>query len=264
MSEAVLESAWAKFYWGKSHMERLCYEIAGFIERNSRAFRTEFDGQRYLVYPRHEAIPVEWPLVLGDAIHSIRGALDQAAWAMVVLENNGPPTDPREQREIRFPLCQSDRDLEGTTTYGHLGPYSRAIVRDAQPYPGGDFHPLRILSKLSNEDKHRLMLSNAVALESGILDLYIGRNDDILHTTEPTFLLTAGDRLTNETPIAHFGAVVSGENPEVDVQGYVPTRIEFSSPEISIKETTLPTMGEYVELVLQRFQLLLQGRLPQL
>ncbi|MGN6664104.1 MAG: hypothetical protein ACTHK6_07885 [Solirubrobacterales bacterium] len=257
----VLSGAWKKLRWGELHVERLSDEIATFLDANLRSLRTEFDGEGYLVYPLMDSPPPHWPLVLGDAIHSLRGALDHAMWAMIMRTQRGQSLTAKERRTIQFPLTRKLTELEATSTYIWLDPYSQAIVRELQRHGGPwEANPLRALWKLSNEDKHRLLVSQVTAIGTGTFHLGIGHDDDILKTTQPTVLVELGDRLDNETPIARFGAVVTGPDPQVDVQGQIPGRIEFSTGEVTIRHDLMPQMAELIDLTLQRLDLVLQGK----
>lgn len=258
----VLGGAWKKLRWGKGHVDRLGNEIAGFLDANLRSLRTEFDGEGYLVYPAMEDPPPHWPLVLGDAIHSLRGALDHAMWAMIMRTQRGQSLSARERRDIQFPLTRTPGELEAAPTFKWLDPYSQAIVRELQRHGGvWEANPLRALWKLSNEDKHRLLVSQLAALGAGTFHLRIGHNKDILKTTEPTILVNLADRLDNETPVARFGAVVTGPDPQVDVQGQIPGRIEFSTGEVTILDATVPKMATLIDIALQRLDLVLQGKI---
>jgi hypothetical protein len=260
MSE-VLSGAWMKLRWGESHVDRLSGEIARFLNANCHSVRAEFDGKGYLVFPAMEEPPTHWPLVLGDAVHSLRGALDYAMWAMIMRFQRGQSLAVRQRRDIQFPLTRDPAQLVKSPTYEWLDPYSKTIVRDLQRHGRPwEANPLRALWKLSNQDKHRLLVSQVAALGSGQFQLAIGRNHDILKTTQPTVLVKLGDRLNNETPIARFGVVVTGPNPEVDVEGQIPARIEFSTGEVTIRHDTLPKMAELINLTLQRLDLVLEGK----
>jgi hypothetical protein len=257
----VLSGAWQKLRWGEGHVNRLSDEIAPFLDVNLRSLRTEFDGEGYLVYPAMEDPPPHWPLVLGDAIHSLRGALDHAMWAMILRSQRGQSLGERDRRNIQFPLTRTPGEPEAAPTFKWLDPYSKTIVRELQRHGKvWEANPLRALWKLSNEDKHRLLVSQVAAIDTGTLHLRIGHNKDILKTTEPTILVNLADRLDNKTPVARFGAVVTGPDPQVDVQGEIPGRIEFSTGEVTIIHETLPKIVRLIDITLQRLDLVLQGK----
>jgi hypothetical protein len=260
MSE-VLSGAWAKLRWGEGHVKHLSGEIGEFLDANRRSLRTEFDGEGYLVYPSMDDPPPYWPLIVGDAIHSLRGALDHAMWAMIMRSQRGQSLGERDRRNIQFPLTRTPGELDAAPTFKWLDPYSKTIVRELQRHGGvWEANPLRALWKLSNEDKHRLLVSQVAAIDTGTFHLRIGHNKDILKTTEPTILVNLADRLDNETPVARFGAVVTGPDPQVDVQGEIPGRIEFSTGEVTIIHETLSKIVGLIDITLQRLDLVLEGK----
>lgn len=265
MGAEILAGAWEKLRWGEGHIERLGVEIDAFLDTNLRSFRTEFDGQRYLIYPAFEPAPAEWPLILGDGIHCLRGALDHVMWAMVMRTYKGPSLTEGEKRQIQFPLSPTIPEVEATATYKLLDPYSRRVIRDLHENRRWKFNPFHVLFELSNEDKHRLVLGQVLALDGGTFHLLIRQHPDILKTTTPIVLAEAGDSLDNETPVARFGAILTGPNPEVEVQGYIPGRIEFrpGEGEVAIRHGWLPQIAEMIELTLRRFDLLLRGSVPE-
>lgn len=261
----ILEGAWHKLRWGEAHIERLSGEVSTFLERNLGSFRLEFDGQSYLVYPAMDDPPPEWPLILGDAVHSFRGALDHLMWAMVMRTSRGRSLSERERKAIQFPLAPSVKEVEATSTFNFLDPYSRTIVLDLHRNRRWDYHPFRVLSMLSNQDKHRLILSQVVALAPGTFHLQIGHNPSVHKTTQPTVLIDVGEPLSNDAPVARFGAIFARPDGEVAVKGQVPGRVEFSAGAgVRIQSSWLTDLAELIELTLQRFDLLLQGRVPEL
>ncbi|HEX7279812.1 MAG TPA: hypothetical protein VF255_09345 [Solirubrobacterales bacterium] len=246
---------------GRRPRKHLSGEIAEFLDANRHSLRAEFDGEGYLVYPAMDDPPPYWPLVVGDAVHSLRGALDHAMWAMIMRSQRGQSLSERERRNIQFPLTRNLAELEATPTFKWLDPYTGTIVRELQLHGGvWEANPLRALWKLSNEDKHRLLVSQVAAIGTGSFQLAIGHNKDILKTTQPTVLVALADRLDNETPIARFGAIVTGPNPQVDVKGEIPGRIEFSTGEVTIIHETLPKIVGLVDITLQRLDLVLEGK----
>lgn len=106
--------------------------------------------------------PAEWSILVGDALHNARSALDHLAWQLVELHGGSPD-------KSRFPFKD-----------GHVGfgeelrkalpsvPIEiREQVRALQPWRGGDDR-LWLLHHLDIVDKHRLLVP-VVAATRGIL-----------------------------------------------------------------------------------------------
>jgi hypothetical protein len=159
-----LDGAVAKLDWANHHLDQLYEGIGAFFDKEPYDifFHTDNNGWRGGRLWIKERPPDELGLILGDAIHNVRGALDHAIYAI--------GTEPNERSE--FPIHSDERQYTGTD---EAHPVSRrdlalakvprefhAVVDAAQPYRRGNKHairedPLAILAWLSNADKHRLV-----------------------------------------------------------------------------------------------------------
>src|SRR5712691_5413792 len=109
-------------------------------------------GTKYLlrVHGRVDFPEVKWGVIIGDAVHCLRSALDQLVAGLCA-----EPTSA-----TAFPICLKERDwvVRAPAMYWSLPPAYVAILDRAQPYHRGDaaaMHPLAILNALWNLDKHR-------------------------------------------------------------------------------------------------------------
>lgn len=106
--------------------------------------------------------PEEWSILVGDALHNARSALDHLAWQLVELHSGSPD-------KSRFPFKDGPigfgeelrKALPGVPTD------IRDQVRALQPWRGGD-DQLWLLHHLDIVDKHRLLVP-VVAASRGIL-----------------------------------------------------------------------------------------------
>jgi hypothetical protein len=99
----------------------------------------------------------EWGIILGDAVHCLRSALDHLVYGLA-----GDPGG-----RTQFPIFTKKKDwvTRAPAMYWSVLEPLVAIIDDAQPYHDGEVaadHPLAILRTLSNLDKHRAI--PAVAL----------------------------------------------------------------------------------------------------
>jgi hypothetical protein len=211
-------------------------------------------------------------LILGDVVHNLRTALDHVLVAM----------RPRRFRwNAGFPLCDVDiwaKDSSGefisrddkrrasfTNAVEGLEAPAVAIIEELQPYAmandGFDakLHPLGILGKFDNADKHRQL----VLLSGGVANL-------VATTT------ARGERLTQAPPIPEGGGYVADgavcvnfgwfnapplEESEVDVKisgtpeiavnigiagGIMPVRTAVEIIIRNVKEEVLPALESFV------------------
>jgi hypothetical protein len=121
----------------------------------------------------HEQLPAELPLVIGDCIHNLRGALDYIAW--VLTRDDRRPND----KQIQFPIFESAWDEKSQTLAG-LTDEACQDLHKLQPFHGPNrtnrpTHDLANLARLSNWDKHRQLVIGG--LGPGISSWYGGRPD---------------------------------------------------------------------------------------
>lgn len=112
-------------------------------------------------------IPIDWAVVLGEAIHDLRSALDQAVYWLTV---DGTGSDLKGSS---FPIMRRKADFERRKKNGAwandsgmhkirgIGTGPQAFIEALQPYPQRYRLPvcssLRFLHDLWNQDKHRLV-----------------------------------------------------------------------------------------------------------
>lgn len=98
-------------------------------------------------------IPREFSLIIGDAIHNLRSALDLTVFQLVGHKAPNP-------RKVQFPFCDNPEELDRAIRIRHIalsGQKVIDVVRRLRPYPNGN----KLLSgvhKLDIEDKHKLLI----------------------------------------------------------------------------------------------------------
>jgi hypothetical protein len=189
---ASLDGARAKLDWAKVHIES--------FKLRERQFG---QGKPYQVEAQHhpelgdetvqnisavitavDPVPVELQLELGDALQNMRSALDHLAWQLVVA-NGGTPGDATQ-----FPIYDSRLTQKGKVRTvdiaGGVNQKALAIIKRLQPYrrPNPAEHPLSVLQKLNNVDKHRLLVVLGMAYDS--IEIAFGdHRPHLTNTTEP-------------------------------------------------------------------------------
>ncbi|WP_139205445.1 hypothetical protein [Plantibacter sp. MMLR14_011] len=102
---------------------------------------------------RMRDLPAHWPVILGDAVHNARSALDHLAWQLVVKDGGNP------SRRTQFPIAGTPADLAKRVKNDLSGCSltTKNRVRQLQPFKDGT-HSFWALNELDNWDKHRLLL----------------------------------------------------------------------------------------------------------
>jgi hypothetical protein len=244
-----LGGVFAKLDRAAYYIGLLAREVAEFRKEHPITTFAEFEGgQTFLVKVRVPETPdLRWGVMLGDAIHNLRCALDHAVWELVQRNvRAGFKAEPTEgqKRRITYPIAYERKDFYKATAIRFLTTRQVAFVRRYQPYlrPWPQATPLGELAWLSNTDKHRIVHSAHAALETW--------DDFKLHSTsnlsagrgvavEP--LIGAGDRLEEGTAIVRLTyempaewRAATGKEPWVEIQGEFRSDIHFGD------ETPLP------------------------
>lgn len=157
-----LQSARAKRDRAQFHVEILRADIseAGQGEPYTIPLREEFDdtGTLYLRVDRLTARPEYWGLLVGDALHNFRSALDHGWWQLALRHMPSEPTD-KEAKHIQFPILREGGTWDPRNHLQWVGEtvttYVGVLQPDARGYPPDVIHPLVALNRFSNVDKHR-------------------------------------------------------------------------------------------------------------
>src|SRR5580704_15309143 len=99
----TLVDARAKLERARLHIADLNSQKTSFLEAKpygvTPEYYTEKDMTVYFL-DRFTPVPTSLPLIIGDAVHNLRSALDIAAWTAYRADN----TD--EGRHIYYPICK--------------------------------------------------------------------------------------------------------------------------------------------------------------
>jgi len=152
-------------------------------------------------------------IILGDAIHQLRSALDHLICAFVMRKH---PRKICEDAKIAFPVTKSSSDFKAIRRISKgewqalMGADVFALVEASQPYQRNPTHPtadpLYILSQLDNIDKHRIVIVfNQALATSGFV-----HQEGIATPFKATQPVKAGDqvldlgvRLIPDKPVAY-------------------------------------------------------------
>jgi hypothetical protein len=204
------------------HIESLRAEIQAFRQRKPRpfGFKTEErlgkDGSvEYVFYAIvREYPPSEWALIIGDAVQNIRSALEHLAYEL--------STPAGRRRGTAFPIFDDERGFKarGERKIGTIEGDERTLIERVQPYnatkvPSND--PLAILRRLSNLDKHRLLVTTVAAVSEQ--ESWVGSGNAEVHFT---FLETG--------PVKHDAKIMvvtaTPEDPAVEMSVHPETALE--------------------------------------
>jgi len=162
---SVTDSAAEKVARSRAHIAELTGEVNEFLATDPYALECRVrDGGLVHEYflARDTPTPASIGLLIGDAAHNLRSALDHLAMACAI-HGAGRQLKEKEERGIEYPICDKPKAFENALKSHKLkfveaGPLE--IIRRWQPYSFGckkkaKFHVLSRLQYLDNIDKHR-------------------------------------------------------------------------------------------------------------
>ncbi len=149
----------------EAHIKDLEALMTAWRSNGYRTFKKPNSEGRFVLYAEQlEPLPDPVDLVLGDALQCLRNSLDHIVFALSKEETPGMTAE--EEGETAFPIY--DKGVKpASRAIACLSSAARKDVRRLAPDPGrGELseHPLCLLHKMSNRDKHRSIAVLATAI----------------------------------------------------------------------------------------------------
>ena len=217
---------------GEPGVEPQPYRLSGEFRPESGEY--VFEGE--LLKPIDDD-SLKWGVILGDALHNLRSALDHLV-AQLVLLNTGKLSTTVNA----FPICDTGAGYwsvgkkgepsKRDTTLKGVSDAHKALIDEMQPYrtriPPGAIHSLSALRDLSNRDKHRLVHLTAFAVDfrsAEALDDFFIANADAGERVGTAFEPL---RYGQKTDIFSVKYSCPGPNPDVQAKKHPPLGIGVS------------------------------------
>jgi hypothetical protein len=211
---------------------------------------------------RVSQLPIGLALLIGDAVHNYRSALDQLIFELAFIDSNGgkrlPPKASLER--TMFPDSNCRENFEGTHVQTRLlaglTKKHRAQLKRFQPYRARNRtmpHPIRLLVDLSNDDKHRLtqpVLACASNIHVEILDADLR---DCRFAPDPDWQSepVVGLPLQPGAKVCSLAIVITGTNPQMKVKGSLTRYVGFANG-VPVS-TALREIGQYARGIVEFF-----------
>ncbi|MBI4261367.1 MAG: hypothetical protein HY658_12470 [Actinobacteria bacterium] len=166
-----LRGPWVKFLQAGEHRARLAERLEETLDPDRHPVQIEGrsewqDGERAGVLFRFSNVPTLGPFVgacVGDIVNNLRVSLDHLVW---VLVRGGSDPRPRKPRAVQFPMAHSRANFDSGLARRLPGVDAQhvALIRRYQPYLSGRrASGIRMLQRLSNTDKHEVILTTVMA-----------------------------------------------------------------------------------------------------
>jgi hypothetical protein len=231
-----LASCWAKLDRATAHVDALRAEVVAVTGEDLESvplFR-QYEPEHGAVVYRVERVPEvrdSWGLVIGDALHNFRSALDHLWWQLAIRHLEREPTE-KEAKDIQFPIFTTE-PVNGWGAHRFLKHVDRAIadqLEPLQPYNApNDVTSFGVLAEFSNIDKHRAV--HVVARPPAQGQFRIPGPDDF-HNCRfvPEKGIIPNDRLSGHAlyrndEVVRVYVIPTGPNADVDLQARVTAHI---------------------------------------
>jgi hypothetical protein len=213
------------------HLKTLIEEVRWWVQSDAYRISEEIDPKTDLTTVYVEPVsqpPLKLSILMGDALHNLRGSLDHLALALAEANLGQRPSKEVEEGS-QFPIYSDPGRWKGghERRIGSAHPDAQAIIERLQPYQAGEqweSHPLWILRQLSDFDKHRRLPIVGTYARLGPSQV-AGPNAYI----EYLQLHAAGGPLERKTPLITWGGIrdpMTGAEVKVDYS--VAMHIAFS------------------------------------
>lgn len=155
-----------KLYRAEEHINQLKSEVDKFLSKEPYRFAVEYDKDRthgFVVIRVRENPPfIRWSILIGDAIHNLRVALDYMVCQLIVSGKS------QIGRHSGFPIYRTLEAYNSGKSANIKGicPRAEQIIDRLKPYGGGIESYWR-LHQIDIDDKHRFLLA-AIDMPSNI------------------------------------------------------------------------------------------------
>lgn len=159
--KSITEAARLKIDRAKHHISELAGEVNAFLVEKPFKLVRRTDpkaAERVLIVKANKPIPPRFSLIVGDAVHNLRSALDITIFNLIADKVADPSN-------VQFPFCKSAEAMSSAIAGRQIQVAGEKVVdaiKALKPYPGGNDH-LWGLHVLDLTDKHKLILTTGSA-----------------------------------------------------------------------------------------------------
>jgi hypothetical protein len=253
----ALSGVWAKIERGRKHIIDFYNAKKAFLESRPFTFTHQEDpdtGHVIVSIADIRPVPSELSLIIGDAIHNLRSALDLLACQLVKLSVND-----HDCAYTYFPVSESSRKFRDELKKDKMqlmGKRVISILERLQPYRGGERNVLWVLHRLDIQDKHRLLIVAPTSIDSWHgKTVFIPSSPDLgnnssfdYETAVPTdnlFIPKIGDKIGGIDPSYFFGSMEG----ELQVNFKITGDIAFNEPGIIQHKSAFNTLRNFDDVV---------------
>lgn len=206
----------------------------------------------FFVEASTEPPTLDWGCRVGDVVHNLHSALELLAWQLVLASLRREPAD-NEARAVTCPIALTRNDFDSLAVIKMLDAAHVSTLRGLQPYQRGDRrsaekHPLAILKRLSNFDKHRVIHASYVALTDFPFEVNQIRDYQVTEIIPPG----SNVPLLDGQELSRVKGIITGPEPEIEGYAKLSGRVGLSDG--SAAQETLDDLGGAVRDFIRAFE----------
>lgn len=248
-----LAEPYARLVRAREHVNSLHHAAQALIDGESYSVANNGepeDGWETLVFQVREDPPLALSVILSDALHNWRAALDNLVCQLVRLNGGKIGT------QTGFPVIPNRKAFRKRglpKLYGMAERHKRAIG-ELQPYPGRNSPRVQAIEwvhALAKDDRHQALhptFASQANVEMPFTFVHVG---DGPPATVDVRLLAKGKRLEHGTPLAQLRIKPPPSNPDVKVRAEPLMEIAFG--ERGLRLYGIPQLGIEIGEVVRSF-----------
>lgn len=234
---APFKSSKLKIERANQHIRELESAFGDFLKSNPHRLSIEKDakGLDVLTLESIRPMPALIPLVIGDALHNLRSALDHLAYEIVADSGRTP------SRSVAFPFAKGREELVDSLRNGEIETAAGATIIDlivdtVRPYQGGN-DALYALHALDIVDKHHLVVP--VVTLVGLVGVFA---EDSNHNVFQDISLSVGEG-------GKLNAIATSGALKITDYGRPAFAVVFAKDQAFEGQPVLPTLHQLAQLV---------------
>jgi hypothetical protein len=242
-----LDGAWAKVFRAQEHLTALAGAVDTYFASHPYTLEGTFDATtsdwvvriRVATHP-----PIKLGTIVGDVVHNQRSALDYLVYELARLA-----TRKDRPRGTQFPIIATnpkDYRQSGLHRVAMLDPQVRKVIRLLQPYHSAapEDHPLTLLNRLSNADKHRLLVPTIGYVGGASYRFEMHEGVTGIQTVQPSF-----GTLEDGSEVVRVRIVADSATPDMRVGGDFAFDLAFRDPEVSVVGALAESLFEVASIL---------------
>lgn len=157
-STSELAMARARINRAKDNINEFGETLRRYLDQRPAKLKVDVNtqGQGTVRVERHEPIPVELSILLGEALQNLRAGLDNCLYAVAIIDSGVNP--PPGAGKLQWPIAVTPKEWKNNKgRLEHLSPHLVTALHRIQPFQAErqDLNCLQILHDLARIDRHR-------------------------------------------------------------------------------------------------------------